>query len=121
MCPFFGADAGLPFGAPAPISAGGVDVCATIVVDGVVSGTFDTTTGALTASIPLTVKIALGIDIDFPCPACVTADGVPNLGEAGTCSGGPRSGLRARSAVSPIPPSASPPAPATIARRTPAR
>jgi hypothetical protein len=93
VCPFFGADAGLPFGAPAPISGGGVGVCATIVVDGVVSGTFDTSTGALTATVPLKVRLFNAIETDIPCPACVTADGVPNLGEAGTCSGGPRSGL----------------------------
>lgn len=77
--------------APLPIVAGGIGVCVTLTHDGVVSGTFDASTGALDASLPLEVAVHLGSQ-DQPCPACVTPDGVADLGEAGTCAGGPRGG-----------------------------
>lgn len=95
-CPFLLAADGVPFSAPLPLSAGGVGVCAVLDGDGVILGSFDTTTGTLTADLPLEVSIHLGFGADFPCPACVTPDGVPDLGELGTCAGGSRSGSPCR-------------------------
>jgi hypothetical protein len=58
-----------------------------------VSGTLDPASGAMTATLPLRVQYFGGNTGDEPCPSCATADGTPNLGESGVCSGGPRSGL----------------------------
>jgi hypothetical protein len=84
--------AGTAFAAPVPISASGVSLCATVELAGELQGSFDTTSGELQASFPLHVAFYAEVSIDRPCPACLTADGSPSLGEAGVCSGGPRGG-----------------------------
>src|SRR5690606_33567508 len=59
-------------------------------------GSFDAGTGSLDVDVPLEVTIHAGASADQPCPACVTLDGVANLGEDGVCAGGPRSGSPCR-------------------------
>jgi hypothetical protein len=96
VCPFFAALDGVAFAAPVPLNTGGVATCMTLSFDGALVGTYDTTSGQLDAVLPLQVGLSLGPSVDQPCPACVTADGRPSLGELGTCSGGPRSGAVCR-------------------------
>ena len=95
-CAFGAALALEPFGAPMPLSAGGVSACVTLNFKGDVTGSVDIATGALDVNLPLSVEVFLSPTISQPCPACLTADGVPDLGEPGTCSGGPRSGSPCR-------------------------
>jgi hypothetical protein len=92
-CDLHGATAGIPFGAPSPITAGGVAVCVPIVFDSDLTGAVDLATGELTESARVRVGVFSSPMIDEPCPACLPADGDPQLGEAGTCNGGPNAGL----------------------------
>jgi hypothetical protein len=81
------------FGAPLPLSAGGVSTCVTNQINGNVSGTANVETGAFASSINLTARVFGGIENAVPCPVCV-GDGPVNDGIAGgTCSGGPNNGL----------------------------
>lgn len=84
-CAFF-------FGAPLPLSAGGIGTCVTNQVNGAVSGTANGETGAFAGTINLTSKVHSGIETTRPCPTC-DGDGATNDGtKGGTCSGGPKAG-----------------------------
>ena len=79
------------FGAPLPLSAGGVSTCVTNQINGNVSGTANIETGAFATTVNLTSRVFTG-DLSQPCPVCV-GDPTVNDGTAGgTCSGGPRNG-----------------------------
>ncbi len=96
-CAFF-------FGAPLPLSAGGIGTCVTNQVNGAVSGTANAETGAFTGTINLTSRVHSGIETTRPCPTC-DGDGAVNDGtKGGTCSGGPKAGQPCDvNGVSPIP------------------
>src|SRR6185295_15627084 len=85
-CEFF-------FGAPFPLSAGGVSICEVHQVAGTVSGHVDVESGAFDAVIPVIENVYGGATNAEPCPRCVgddvTNDGIRN----GICSGGLRAGL----------------------------
>lgn len=91
------------FGAPQPLSAGGVSSCIVNRVNGAVSGTTNTETGVFALTLNLTSRVALG-PTDEPCPTC-EGDGATNDGTAGgTCNGGARNGQACDvNGVSPIP------------------
>ena len=80
-CAFF-------FGAPLPISGGGVAICVTNRVDGAVTGTVRPELGEGTSNIGIIFTSFVGIDGDQPCPVCSGA----SIGTAGTCNGGSRNG-----------------------------
>lgn len=80
-CAFF-------FGAPLPLSGGGVSICVTNRVDGPVTGSVQPELGSGTSNIAIVFTTFVGISEDQPCPVCSGAA----LGETGTCSGGPRDG-----------------------------
>lgn len=92
-CTLHGARAGTPFGAPSPISAGGVAICVTVTFDSDLDGTVDLASGDLGESARVRIDVFLSPDADEPCPACVPDDDDPQLGEPGTCHGGSRNGL----------------------------
>lgn len=85
------------FGAPLPLSAGGISSCVLNQVSGDVSGTANVETGEFASTINLISRVAIG-PTDQPCPVC-DGDPTPNDGVAGgTCAvadGGqsPRAGL----------------------------
>lgn len=85
------------FGAPLPLSAGGISSCVLNQVSGDVSGTANVETGEFASTINLISRVAIG-PTNQPCPVCVN-DPTPNDGVAGgTCAvadGGqsPRAGL----------------------------
>jgi hypothetical protein len=79
------------FGAPLPLSAGGISTCVTNQVNGSVSGTANIESGAFASTLNLTSRVYNQITVDQPCPTCNDAtlnDGV----QGGTCNGGVRSG-----------------------------
>jgi hypothetical protein len=73
-----------------------VAVCVEVVGAGDVQGMFDTASGALDLTIPIRFRTLFGTSLDQPCPACLTADGQPTIGEFGNCAGGPSSGAPCR-------------------------
>ena len=84
-CAFF-------FGAPLPLSAGGVSTCVTNQVNGAVTGTTNVESGAFATTINLTSRVFNGIETALPCPVC-DGDATLNDGQkGGTCSGGPKNG-----------------------------
>jgi hypothetical protein len=85
-CEFF-------FGAPLPLSAGGVTTCVTSQWAGGISGTFNQQSGASTGTANIISRVYNGILLAQPCPKCQGLD-IPNDGtQSGTCNGGPRNGL----------------------------
>ncbi len=79
------------FGAPLPLSAGGIGTCVVNQVNGTVTGTANVETGAFVSTINLTSKVATAPDSAQPCPICNDAtlnDGV----KGGTCNGGAKNG-----------------------------
>ena len=87
---------GQPLGAPIPFSAGGVPACVTLTHGANPVGSFDTEAGALDLALRLGIEIFLGSDPRQPCPACIPADGIPDVGDLGTCSSGPAGGSPCR-------------------------
>ena len=84
-CQFF-------FGAPLPLSAGGVSTCVTNQISGAVTGTANVESGAFHSTLNLTSRVYNGIETALPCPVC-NGDATVNDGQkGGTCSGGPRNG-----------------------------
>src|SRR6266446_2542667 len=81
-CAFF-------FGAPLPLSSGGVSVCVVNQVIGAVTGTANTDDGTSETIVDLISRVHTGITVSQPCSNC----GTGGFGTTGTCSGGPRSGL----------------------------
>jgi hypothetical protein len=92
------------FGAPLPLSAGGVATCVVSQWDGGISGTANQQTGASVGNAGVLSRVYLAASVDQPCPKCVN-DGLPNDGvSGGTCSGGARNGLACDSnGISPNP------------------
>src|SRR6266404_2986115 len=80
-CAFF-------FGAPLPISGGGVPVCVTTRVNGAVTGTVNPADGSGASNLDTLLSIHLSLTVDQPCPTCSGA----SVGTTGTCNGGPRAG-----------------------------
>jgi hypothetical protein len=83
-CQFF-------FGAPLPLSAGGISTCVTNQVNGTVTGTANIESGAFASTLNLTSRVYNQISTDQPCPRCTDTslnDGV----QGGTCQGGARNG-----------------------------
>jgi hypothetical protein len=91
-CTLHGATAGTGFGAPSPLSGGGIAFCVTVDFVSDISGTFDRATGELSKEADVEIGVFSGTGVDQPCPSCVPADGDPSLGEAGTCAGGAHAG-----------------------------
>jgi hypothetical protein len=80
------------FGAPLPLSAGGVSTCVTNQVNGPVTGTANVETGDFASTLNLTSRIFLNPDIAHPCPRCVGDTTVNDGVKGGTCSDGPKAG-----------------------------
>jgi hypothetical protein len=80
-CEFF-------FGAPLPISGGGVPICVSNQVDGAVTGNVKPELGEGSSNIAIIFTSFIGLSADQPCPVCTGA----TLGAAGTCQGGARDG-----------------------------
>jgi len=76
-CAFF-------FGAPLPLSSGGVPACIVNRVSGSITGTANPDTGAGAATLSLVSTVFLGIDVAQPCPRC-TGSG---FNQKGTCDAG---------------------------------
>lgn len=76
------------FGAPLPISGGGVPICVTNQVNGSVSGTVSPELGEGASDIGIIFTSFVGISETQPCPICTGA----TVGSAGTCQGGDRDG-----------------------------
>ncbi len=76
------------FGAPLPLSSGGVPICVSNLVVGTTAGTLNLVTGDLVYDYSLLSQVYSGLEVSQPCPRCdgdVTVDdGVKN----GTCTGG---------------------------------
>jgi len=81
-CAFF-------FGAPLPLSSGGVSVCVVNQVTSAVTGTADLVSGNSATSVNLLSRVHNGPTVDQPCPVC----GTGGFGTTSTCSSGPRAGL----------------------------
>ena len=80
-CEFF-------FGAPLPISGGGVPICVTNQVDGAVTGDVQPELGTGTSNMGIIFTSFVGLAEDQPCPVCTGA----TVGATGTCQGGPQDG-----------------------------
>lgn len=90
-CELFGRTAGTPFGAPSPISAGGIPVCVTVDFATDVVGHVDLGSGDLVESATVAIGVYVNGAADQPCPACITA-GASELGGVGVCRGGANDG-----------------------------
>jgi hypothetical protein len=79
---------GTTFGAPLPLSAGGVSTCVVNEFREAITGTYNCETGCSESSVKLLTKVFLVLDANKPCPPCV-GDPVPNDGvKGGACDGG---------------------------------
>jgi hypothetical protein len=76
------------FGAPLPLSSGGVPVCAVNEVVGTTLGTLDLVTGDLVFDYALTSRVYTGLTIAQPCPRCDGDVTVDDDMKDGTCTGG---------------------------------
>jgi hypothetical protein len=76
------------FGAPLPISGGGIPICVVNVIPSPVTGTVSPERGTGASDINVDFTIHSGISASQPCPVC---SGVA-LGDEGTCTGGARDG-----------------------------
>lgn len=76
------------FGAPLPLSSGGVSSCVVNEFREAVTGTYDCGTGCSESAVKLRSRVFLVLDADKPCPPCV-GDATPNDGvKGGACDGG---------------------------------
>ncbi|MBI3767895.1 MAG: hypothetical protein HY271_05285 [Deltaproteobacteria bacterium] len=80
-CAFF-------FGAPLPLSSGGVSVCVVNQVVGTSTGTVNVNDGSSATSVGLLSRVHTGSTVSQPCAVC----GTGGFGTTGTCSSGPRAG-----------------------------
>jgi len=71
------------YGPPTAYNAAGSPACVTMGISGAMSGSLDPVSGDISLTVPLSVRIYLGIAQTQPCPRC----------EAGVCDGGQRDGL----------------------------
>jgi hypothetical protein len=87
-CPALGGAPGDFFGAPIPLSSGGVPACIVNRLRTGVGGSVDTKSGCGELSLHLTASIFLGEEVARPCPVC-RGDATANDGtRGGTCAGG---------------------------------
>jgi len=76
------------FGAPLPLSSGGVSSCVVNEFREAVTGTYNCESGCAESAVKLRSRVFLVLDADKPCPPCV-GDATPNDGvKGGTCDGG---------------------------------
>jgi hypothetical protein len=91
-CTVSGGDAGAVFGAPVPLSTGGVPACVVNRLRAPLTGTADPATGCGELRLALTSTVHTAADVAQPCPRC-NGDHVPNDGrKQGRCAGGLSSG-----------------------------
>jgi hypothetical protein len=80
------------FGAPTPLSAGGVPVCAVSRLRTPLAGSVTPARGCGELRLALQTTVHTAADVGRPCPVCV-GDGTPNDGKKdGHCDGGDASG-----------------------------
>ncbi len=81
-------------GPPLPLSSGGIPVCVTSFFDRPVSGTLNVSTGATESNSYLKGIVHLAQAVDAPCARCNCSGAVclNQIGDPGTCSGGPAVG-----------------------------
>ncbi len=85
-CSFF-------LGPPQPVGVGGVGLCLTSAIAGLVTGTTNFDIGSAAFALPIDSAIDLTLEVDAPCPAC-EGDATLNDGvRGGTCAAGSRAGL----------------------------
>ncbi len=80
------------FGAPLPLSSGGVPICVVNIVNGTTSGTLNVTTGDLVYDYSLISSVFNGLAVAQPCPRCDGDPGFDDGVKGGTCTGGPSNG-----------------------------
>ncbi len=80
------------FGAPLPLSSGGVPVCVLNVFREAVSGTYTCADGCGTTDVLLESQVFLVQDIAKPCPICAGDDEFNDGVKNGTCDGGDNDG-----------------------------
>lgn len=91
-CPALGGAPGDFFGAPIPLSSGGVPACIVNHLRTGVGGSVDPKSGCGELTLYLSASIFLGEEIDRPCPVC-RGDASANDGtRGGTCVGGANPG-----------------------------
>ena len=91
-CSFVGRYATPYFGAPLPLSSGGVPICVLNEVVGVTNGTLELTTGDLTYDYALNSRVYTGLAVAQPCPRCDGDVTVDDDVKDGTCNGGLNAG-----------------------------
>ena len=82
------------FGAPLPLTAGGVQSCVLNRVNGPITGTANIEAGTGTSTVTLVSHVVLTSDgVDRPCPRCVGSGGASiGFNQTGTCDLGVRMG-----------------------------
>jgi len=91
-CTALGGKRGDFFGAPIPLSSGGVPACIVNRLRTGVGGSVDPKTGCGDLQVSLTSSVFLGEEVGRPCPVCV-GDPTPNDGKRdGRCTGGATDG-----------------------------
>jgi len=91
-CSVGGGAAGAIFGAPIPLSTGGVPACVVSRLRAALAGSVDPATGCGELRIALTSTVYLGGDVALPCPRCVGDGGANDGRKAGRCDTGPSAG-----------------------------
>ena len=91
-CSVTGGERGEIFGAPIPLSSGGIPVCVVNRLREPVTGTVNTESGCGELRLELTASVFTAADVARPCPVC-SGDVAPNDGRKdGRCDGGPNPG-----------------------------
>jgi len=91
-CAVQGGQADAIFGAPVPLSTGGVPACIVSRLRGPLSGHVGAASGCGELRLALRSTVYTGIELGRPCPVCV-GDRTPNDGRAdGRCEGGESAG-----------------------------
>jgi hypothetical protein len=80
------------FGAPLPLSTGGVPVCVVNDIFGEATGGLDLTSGAFNYNYRLISRVHTGLSPSQPCPTCVGDPVTDDDVLGGTCNGGPSNG-----------------------------
>lgn len=90
---------GCRFGAPLPISNGGISTCVENTFAAPASGTVDTSSGAINATVSLNSRVVLTGNATQPCPICRSGSvtgaacaGTPQSPCTGVCQGSPNQG-----------------------------
>ncbi len=80
------------FGAPLPLSSGGVPVCVLNIFREAVNGTYTCSDGCGETDVLLESQVFLVQDIAKPCPTCVGDDAFNDGAKNGVCDGGDNDG-----------------------------